>query len=459
MRRDSTLRAATVEIYATADELSRLHALGYAVVEADVKTHEAEITGYHTYEQMTAVLQDFAARYPSITRLTSLGPSVEGRELWALLITDNPDIEEAEPEFKYIATMHGDEPVGTEMLLLLIERLLTGYGTDTRITNLVDSTAMWFVPLMNPDGLARNSRFNAQGIDLNRSFPRYPQDFTGTWFDGEDPRLAGRPPEVRHVMNWTLENSFVLSANFHTGALLVNYPYDDDGVPSGTDAPTPDDALFREIALRYSMHNTPMYTNPAFSQGIVNGSEWFVITGSMQDWNYRYAGVNEVTLEIAVPKRPAYGLLEQYWADNEESMLSYIEAVHMGVRGIVTDSMGDPVWAEITVQGNPQPVVTDADVGDYYRMLLPGVYDLVFRADGFFTKTIADVVVVDGTPTYVDVVLLDPDIDNDGMVGATDVQLVINAALGMDVPYETDLDGGGTTATDVQKIVNAVLEW
>lgn len=455
----STRHGATVEIYATAAELERLEQLGFHPAPAgDLKLDPEDIDDYHDYAEVTEVLQQFAEEYPELTRLVSLGKSMEGREMWAILITDNPDIEEAEPEFKYVSTIHGDEPVGTEMTLLFIGRLLRDYGVDDRITTLVNETAIWIVPLMNPDGLEHRTRFNAQGIDLNRAFPEYQTDFTGTWFDGEDPNLAGRPPEVQHIANWTLANSFVLSANFHSGALVANYPYDHDFVPSGVYAASPDDALFREISLRYSEHNTPMYTNPAFHQGITNGSDWYAITGGMQDWNYRFAGVNEITLEIAVPKTPRAALLPQYWADNEESMLRYLESVHMGVRGVVMDESGLPVWAEVTVVGNTQPVFTDADVGDYYRMLLPGTYTLTFRADGFFEKTVADVQVNSDEATVVDVVLVDADIDDDGVIGATDVQWVINAALGMSVPYECDVDGGGVSATDVQKIVNAVLQ-
>jgi hypothetical protein len=89
---------------------------------------------------------------------------------------------------------------------------------------------------------------------------------------------------------------------------------------------------------------------------------------------------------------------------------------------------------------------------------LPGTYDLLVRADGYFTKRIDDVEVVDNAPAHVDVVLLDADIDNDALVGATDVQWIVNATLGMGVPYECDIDGGGVTAGDIQKIVNAVLD-
>ena len=454
----SSRHGSTVEIYATHEEVQRLRDLGFEPVPVEQTKVDAEdLAGYHDYAEVTGLLQAFASEYPDISRLSSLGRSVQGRELWALLITDNPDVEEAEPEFKYVSTIHGDEPVGTEMTLLFIDRLLRDYGVDARITGLVDETAIWIVPLMNPDGLENNTRFNAQGVDLNRSFPHYGDDFTGTWFDGGDLSLAGRPLEVQRVMNWTLSNSFVLSANYHTGSVVVNYPYDYDSVPSGTYAACPDDALFREISLRYAEHNMPMYMSTEFPHGITNGSDWYSITGGMQDWNYRYAGVNEVTIEIATPKRPSGALLPQYWADNEESMLSYLESVHMGVHGLVTDDDGMAVWAQVTIAGNPQPVFTDPDVGDYYRMALPGTYNLVFSAEGYIEKTTTNVAVAADQPTRLDVVLLDGDIDDDGVVGATDVQWAINATLGMNVPYECDVDGGGVTATDVQKIVNVVL--
>ncbi|MCP4639937.1 MAG: hypothetical protein GY851_05880 [bacterium] len=425
---------------------------------------------YHDYASMTAMLQDYATAYGAgqsenadICRLVSIGQSVEGRELWALVISDNPDVEEDEPEFKYVSTMHGDEPLGLEMCLYLVDRLLTDYGTDQRITDLVDETHIWIVPLMNPDGHAIQWRLNAQNQDLNRTFPSYPSAYTGNMFDGEPLHADGRPPEVARVMEWTADNSFVLSANLHTGALVVNYPYDEDGVGSGLDAPSPDDLLFEDVSLRYSVHNTPMWNNPAFTDGITNGSRWYAMYGGMQDWNYRYASCNEVTLELSNTKTPSESLLPQYWTENEESMLSYMEAVHIGVRGVVTNaSTSVPVWAKVSVAGNAHPVFTDADVGDYYRMLLPGTYTLMVSAPGYIPVTLTDVVVVAGAATRVDVALTpspyDADVNNDGAVNSLDVQLVVNAALGHTVAYDCDIDGNGAVdALDVQYVLNAEL--
>ena len=397
-----------VEVFATPEQREALEAAGYALTLLEVQRPGQKLAaGYHTYASLSAALGDYAGLYPDICRLVSLGQSVQGRELWALLITDNPDLEEEEPEFKFVSTMHGDEPVGTELCLFLIEHLLGNYGLDTRITTLVDSTAIWIVPLMNPDGLEAGTRVNASGIDLNRAFPYYPEEFTGTLFDGTAPALDGRPPEVARIMEWSLENSFVLAANLHTGSLVVNYPYDDGGVPSGQYAATPDDALFREIALTYAAQNTPMHNNPAFPQGVVNGSEWFRIRGGMQDWNYRYTGCLDVTIELSNTKAPAASQLPALWAQNQESMLRYIELTHVGIRGLVTDlHTGAPVFAKVEIEANPQPVFTDPDVGDYYRLLLPGVYTVTVSAEGYEPQTFEALEVEVGPATWLEVALV-----------------------------------------------------
>ena len=450
----SGVRGNRVTLYATDEEIQQLRNEGYAPLPAGRGIEKA----YQGYDSIVQVLQSTVADHPEICRLQWLGESVKGRDLWAVLVTDNPDIEEDEPEFKYIGAMHGDESVGAEMCLRFLDLLTTEYGLDQRITTLVDTTAIWILPVMNPDGLEAGTRYNADGFDLNRSFPAYPDDFTKPVFTGPPLDLEGRPPEVAAVIQWTLENSFVLSANFHSGDLVVNYPYDDDGQPSGVETPTPDDDLFKDIARRYSVHNGPMWNSTRFSDGITNGSAWYTVRGGMQDWNYRYAGCNEVTIELSETKSPPSSALPSLWEDNRESMLSYAEACHIGVRGLVIDSgTREPIWAEVRVVGIDHPVYTDPDVGDYHRMLLPGTYALKYAAPGYVTRTIENVSAGAGEATRVNVELARPDVNRDGVVDAADVQLVINTILGLEDRYACDLDGGGVTATDLQLIINIVL--
>lgn len=462
----AAVRGERVEIYAVAKELELLAGLGYTW---QVTGRDGDITKalgeYNNYASVTGILQHYASAYPDITRFESFGQSVQGRELWVLYISDNPDVEEDEPEFTYISAIHGDEPVGTELCLYFIDLLLTQYGVTQRITHLVDSTAIAILPLMNPDGREAVSRYNAQRFDLNRSFPEYPAEYTGTLYEGEPLHDGGCPTEVAAVIRWTAANRFVLSANFHGGALVVNYPYDEDGVPSGHDAPTPDDLLFEVVSRRYSYYNTPMWNSTVFEDGITNGSAWYAIFGSMQDWNYRYIACNEVTIELSTVKWPAASTLPGFWDDNRESMLQYLESVHMGARGIVTDAVsGAPLSAKITVEGNAQPVFTDPDVGNYHRMLLPGTYTLTIEAGGYSPQTIDAVTVTDGPAARADAALipietpLDADVDNSGKADARDTQLVINAALAIAVPYDCDINRDGkTNALDIQLTVNAVL--
>jgi murein tripeptide amidase MpaA len=126
---------------------------------------------YPTHAQITAKLQAAAAKNPSIMKLVSIGKSIKGKELWVMKISDNVNVDEVEPEFKYISSMHGDEITGREMTTFLIEEIAAKYGSDAEITELVNNSEIYIMPSMNPDGSERKQRANANGADLNRNFP------------------------------------------------------------------------------------------------------------------------------------------------------------------------------------------------------------------------------------------------------------------------------------------------
>ena len=181
-------------------------------------------SGYPTYDQIVAQLQNRAASYPSICRIFDIGLTVQNRHIYALKITDNPDVEEDKPEFKWIANMHGDEVTGLFMCLNMIDYLLQNYGSVQRVTDLVNGVEIWIVPTMNPDGYMLGQRYNASGADLNRSFP----EGSGSSPDPNSP--TGHPIEVQDIMYWSFAHSFTLAANLHGGELVANYPFDNDGM-------------------------------------------------------------------------------------------------------------------------------------------------------------------------------------------------------------------------------------
>jgi len=350
---------------------------------------------YRTYDEIMTFMVERAALYPDLCQVHDIGYSVQRRYLRVLNITQNPGVPADKPQFKYISTMHGDEKVGNEMCLFFIDHLLTNYGSDPEITALVNEIDIWIMPLMNPDGYVAGTRYNARGVDLNRNFPE------GS--DGEPDSTEGREVETAAVMEWGWANSFVSSGNFHAGALVVNYPFDDDNLGS-TFSPTPDEDLFVYISEAYSVHNPPMWSSSTFYHGITNGAAWYSIDGGMQDWNYRYQGCNDVTLEISNVKSPSYSQIPGLWNNNRESMLSYMAKCLIGVRGIVTDAdTGLPVAATVTVTGRNHAIYADPQVGNYHRMLLPGTYELLFEAEHYDPVRVSDIVVESGPATRLDI--------------------------------------------------------
>lgn len=405
---------ASVEAYLNADEVNLLIALGYQVESIPNQAYEmflklkTETEGtddpmreYHSYEEMVSELQAIADAHPDLCELYNIGPTVQGRALWFMKISDNVAIEEDELEFKYIASMHGDEVVGKEMCMYLINYLVDEYGINQEITDLVNETEIWIMPSMNPDGTAMGIRYNASGVDLNRDFPDRVSDPINT--------TAGRAIETADVMNWNFVHQPVFSANFHCGALVANYPWDNCWDPQANAFYTDNQDVVFAASETYSWYNQPMWNNNygPFTNGVVNGVAWYIIDGGMQDWNYHWMGDMDITMEISEVMWPPASTLPGYWEDNRQSMIEYMKFTHRGIRGIVTDAVsGLPLLAEVLVPDRPDHTTyTDPDVGDYHRVLMPGVYDLDITCFGYWPGHLYDVEVQEGDPVRMDVAL------------------------------------------------------
>ncbi len=348
-----------------------------------------------TFEEFVARMQGIADAYPNLVRMVTIGQSVQGREIWLLKISDNPDLEEDEPEFKFTSTMHGDEAVGIEMTIRLAEMLTGQYGLDPDLTELVDEMEIWLCPIHNPDGYVNGSRYNAHGEDLNRDFPDRITD--------PDDNPVGREPETQAFMYFGYDHSFVMGANYHGGAAVVNFPW--DSVPSPPDY-APDDAIFYDFSVGYAIRN-PMIWNGGFPNGVTRGWEWYIIRGGMQDWAYHWRwGEHHVTIELGNTKKPPYSQMDTYWDANREAMLWWMRRALTGVRGLVYDAVtGQPLDATVDVMEIGKPVRTDPDVGDYHRLLLPGTWTLVCSADGYLDQSWV-VSVISGTATVQDCAML-----------------------------------------------------
>lgn len=359
----------------------------FPVVMSSSASEAKDWDTYPTYSAYVAMMNGFASSYPNLCQIINVGTTVNGRAILVAKISDNVASEEKEPEVLLTSTIHGDETTGWILMLRLIDTLLSQYGTDPRLANIVNSMELYIGPNTNPDGtyyggdntVASARRYNANGIDLNRNYP----DYDGSLNEG------AIQPETQALMDFANAHSFVFGINYHGGAEVVNYPWD------YTYTLHPDDAWFISSSLVYASNaqaNGPSgYFTSVSSNGITNGADWYVIAGGRQDWmNYTRNG-REVTIECSNTKMPAASTMPNYWNYNYEAMLSYLELALNGIHGTVVDAYGNPLSATINISGydNTYSIVeTDASHGDFYRYLQPGTYTLTVTTPGYDPQTL-----------------------------------------------------------------------
>ena len=114
---------------------------------------ELRFDRFSRYDELTAILRDFAARHPRLFALESIGKSHEGRDIWLVTAT-NRDTGEAEtkPAFWVDGNIHAAELTASLACLCFVDALAKGYGTDREITQLLDTRALYICPRINPDG-------------------------------------------------------------------------------------------------------------------------------------------------------------------------------------------------------------------------------------------------------------------------------------------------------------------
>jgi hypothetical protein len=348
---------------------------------------------YPTYNTYLAMMDTFRTRYPALCEIdTILDDTPAHHKILCAHISNNLNDNEGKPSIFYTSTIHGDEPVGYYMMLRLINYLLSNYGTNTYVTQLVNNVDIWICPLHNPDGTYFSSnnqlneapisiRYNRHYEDLNRAFPEA----------GQQPAKSDYEPEVEAMMTFMEAHNFTLAANFHGGAEVFNYPWDTWMTWQRSHA----DALWWEyVGHRFAdtcQHYNSNYMNEE-NDGVTEGGDWYVIDGSMQDYHNWYLGTRHVTIEVSDDKVVSSNQLPYYWGYIRPSLLNFIGEAHNGIHGIVTDSVtGEPLEALVYIANHDLDhsyVETSLPHGDYHRPIKGGQYAVTYSADGYLPKTI-----------------------------------------------------------------------
>ncbi|MDP9866868.1 M14 family zinc carboxypeptidase [Streptosporangium brasiliense] len=346
--------SASVVVTASEAEVAAIKKLGYTVTKIprspspDVRTFDfpPADSGYHNYAEMTAAINQIVADHPAIARKTSYGTSYEGRDLMAIKISDNVGTDENEPEVLFTHHQHAREHLTVEMALYILNLLTDGYGTDSRITGLVNSREIWIMPDLNPDGgeydiatgsyrswrknRQPNSGSSSVGTDLNRNWA-YQWGCCGgssgsTSSDTYRGPAAESAPEVRAVADWVRSRvvggtqQIKAHIDWHTYGELVLWPYgytNDDTAPGLTQD---DHDAF--AALGRNMAATNGYTPE-------QASDLYITDGSIDDWMWGAHKIFSYTFEMYPTGSPGFYPPDEQIVPqttrNREAVLRFLE--------------------------------------------------------------------------------------------------------------------------------------
>jgi hypothetical protein len=276
--------------------------VSFKILQEDMETANAyadKTTNYgiyHTYSEVVAFVDSLRLLYPEvISEKWSIGQSHEGRDLWAFRVSDNPDIDEDEPEILIDAMHHAREIMSSEFAIMFPEYLAQNYGVDPEITWLLNNRELYIVPVVNPDGSVyneinepqgggmwrknrRNNGGGSWGVDPNRNYPyQWGYDNNGSSGDPDSEVYRGpspgSEPEIQAMMNFIDSRQFRTHDTIHTYGNLTLIPW------GYTTAPTPDGAIFDHMAEEMVKYN-----------GYVPGQPYeainYQVNGGTFDWVY-----------------------------------------------------------------------------------------------------------------------------------------------------------------------------
>ena len=365
----------------------------YSVVIENLNDHyqgfwESDVpTGYYTFEKIKSLSDSLATNFPDICKKYVFGTSVNGEEIGALKITDNPDLDEIEPEVMFDGGIHGDEIGASENCIRFARDLVQKYGVEDEITELIDNREIWIYYCVNPDGRINMERTNANGVDLNR-------DWGYMWDEWGGSTGAYSQPESKALRDCAYNKSFVVHTTYHSGIEYISLPW------SYRSDVCPDFDQIYDLGGIYSSSST--YANMEYGQG---NTGMYAINGSTKDTNYGGFGAISWSMEISTDKQPPASQLMPYYQKNYPAMLAMVEHSGYGISGQILDSeTNQPVKGAIFIN-DYLPCYSDLNNGDFHKYLLPGTYSITVKANGYEEKTVEGVVVNAEESTFNEILL------------------------------------------------------
>ncbi|WP_329364850.1 M14 family metallopeptidase [Streptomyces sp. NBC_01483] len=360
----------TVVVSGRADQVKELRRLGYEVSllgsapnrsngAGDVRLFDfpSADSKYHNYAETNTEIDQRLAAYPSIMSKQVIGKSYQGRDIVAIKVSDNVATDENEPEVLLTFHQHAREHLTVEMALYLLRELGAGYGSDSRVTNMVNSREIWIVPDLNPDGgeydiatgSYRSWRKNRQpnsgssyvGTDLNRNW-NYKWGCCGgssgsTSSETYRGASAESAPEVKVVADFVRgrvvggKQQIKAGIDFHTYSELVLWPFGYTTADTATGMTADDAAAFKAVGQKMAASNG--YTPE-------QSSDLYITDGSIDDYLWGSQKIFDYTFEMYPTSSSGGGfyppdeVIERETSRNRDAVLQLLENADCMYRSI-----------------------------------------------------------------------------------------------------------------------------
>lgn len=413
---------------------------------------------YPTYEAYEAMMYQFATDHPDKCEIIELGTLPSNRKI--LIAHINNGSGAGKPKFLYTSTIHGDETTGWMLMLRMIDYILEN-PTLPECANVLENIDLYVGPNTNPDGTYHGgnntvngaTRANGNGIDMNRNY--------ADPHEGPHPDGNAYQQETEWFMQFAQDNNFVMAANYHGGAEVMNYPWDN------TYTLHADDAWYQLISHEYAdlCHTVSSSYMTDYNNGITNGASWYMIGGGRQDYMNGYAECRELTIECSNTKCPSASQMPNFWNINKNSLFAFMNQVLNGIHGTVVDAESKaPIGgATITLVGHDDQystVSTQLPGGDFHRPVKAGTYTVRITKNGYEAYetqvTVADneAITVEAQMVALEGIVADFTVDATGInVGGT-VHFTDNSWGAQLVSWEWEFEGGTpATSTEINPTV------
>lgn len=253
-----------------------------------------ESTSYHSYEEMVLEILKIEMNNSTIVKVHNLTTTFEGRTVWAVKVSDNPEMNEpAEPDVLFMAGQKANSLISVETALCLLNYLTSNYGKNSKVTELVNNREIWILPMVNPDGheyignetldWQKNRRDNGDGeygVNLNTNYGyewgldnHSSDDTSSQYYHGNSPFSE---PEINAVKNLVESQNFIFSLSLSSYGRTITYPWGySNSSASGQD-------ILFEIASDMAMYS---------GYDVIQSGKLYINHGNVDDWLYNSSGV------------------------------------------------------------------------------------------------------------------------------------------------------------------------